>query len=147
MQAFYLWHLPNFHTAYKVPCINPNKITSFSYLKTFKVFWLTDRELFFFNLFLYNLLHILYFPSASLLKVLNVLHCFMPSCHSTGRLFHLSSTLLALIHIWRLWLVSMAVVFSTILSSRSLICSSASVIRSEERRVGKECRSRWSPYH
>ena len=34
-----------------------------------------------------------------------------------------------------------AVVISTILSSRSLIC------RSEERRVGKECRSRWSPYH
>ena len=25
----------------------------------------------------------------------------------------------------------------------SLICG----IRSEERRVGKECRSRWSPYH
>ena len=24
---------------------------------------------------------------------------------------------------------------------------SDSVIRSEERRVGKECRSRWSPYH
>src|SRR2546427_2232744 len=23
----------------------------------------------------------------------------------------------------------------------------ASVLRSEERRVGKECRSRWSPYH
>ena len=23
----------------------------------------------------------------------------------------------------------------------------ATVIRSEERRVGKECRSRWSPYH
>ena len=23
----------------------------------------------------------------------------------------------------------------------------ASAIRSEERRVGKECRSRWSPYH
>ena len=23
----------------------------------------------------------------------------------------------------------------------------AEVIRSEERRVGKECRSRWSPYH
>ena len=22
-----------------------------------------------------------------------------------------------------------------------------SVLRSEERRVGKECRSRWSPYH
>ena len=24
---------------------------------------------------------------------------------------------------------------------------SASLTRSEERRVGKECRSRWSPYH
>ena len=24
---------------------------------------------------------------------------------------------------------------------------SISVLRSEERRVGKECRSRWSPYH
>src|SRR2546428_608871 len=24
---------------------------------------------------------------------------------------------------------------------------SATVVRSEERRVGKECRSRWSPYH
>ena len=23
----------------------------------------------------------------------------------------------------------------------------AAVVRSEERRVGKECRSRWSPYH
>ena len=23
----------------------------------------------------------------------------------------------------------------------------ADVVRSEERRVGKECRSRWSPYH
>ena len=63
-----------------------------------------------------------------------------------------------------------AVFISTILSSRLLTCSSASVIlllilpreflisfivlfiivcflRSEERRVGKECRSRWSPYH
>src|SRR3989449_7122297 len=25
--------------------------------------------------------------------------------------------------------------------------AAASVVRSEERRVGKECRSRWSPYH
>ena len=25
--------------------------------------------------------------------------------------------------------------------------STARVLRSEERRVGKECRSRWSPYH
>ena len=27
------------------------------------------------------------------------------------------------------------------------ILSGAILLRSEERRVGKECRSRWSPYH
>src|SRR6266851_8433385 len=26
-------------------------------------------------------------------------------------------------------------------------CLAAAIARSEERRVGKECRSRWSPYH
>ena len=31
--------------------------------------------------------------------------------------------------------------------SRELMLNSASLYRSEERRVGKECRSRWSPYH
>ena len=36
------------------------------------------------------------------------------------------------------WLVGVPVV---------LIATVASVARSEERRVGKECRSRWSPYH
>src|SRR5215510_12131000 len=29
----------------------------------------------------------------------------------------------------------------------ALACGNTVVIRSEERRVGKECRSRWSPYH
>ena len=29
----------------------------------------------------------------------------------------------------------------------SLMKASAQAARSEERRVGKECRSRWSPYH
>ena len=28
-----------------------------------------------------------------------------------------------------------------------LYVSAPSIFRSEERRVGKECRSRWSPYH
>src|SRR5256885_3860077 len=54
-----------------------------------------------------------------------------------------------------------SVIFSQCFSSRlvtarrySTSCGSASLIdfkkfsfRSEERRVGKECRSRWSPYH
>ena len=31
-----------------------------------------------------------------------------------------------------------------ILAQRCVVCHSC---RSEERRVGKECRSRWSPYH
>src|SRR5256886_15002684 len=34
---------------------------------------------------------------------------------------------------------------ATELTSRSL--DVGAVLRSEERRVGKECRSRWSPYH
>src|SRR3712207_9276433 len=30
---------------------------------------------------------------------------------------------------------------------QTLVCTSSVGPRSEERRVGKECRSRWSPYH
>jgi Superfamily II helicase len=30
---------------------------------------------------------------------------------------------------------------------QTLVCDDAHAARSEERRVGKECRSRWSPYH
>src|ERR1039457_3258461 len=41
--------------------------------------------------------------------------------------------------------------YSRILASRSPCgfepCGGSPVRRSEERRVGKECRSRWSPYH
>ena len=29
----------------------------------------------------------------------------------------------------------------------ALVCLLVRTVRSEERRVGKECRSRWSPYH
>src|SRR5476649_2119677 len=32
-------------------------------------------------------------------------------------------------------------------TSNSFLVLAASCVRSEERRVGKECRSRWSPYH
>ena len=32
-------------------------------------------------------------------------------------------------------------------STASLASLAACLLRSEERRVGKECRSRWSPYH
>src|SRR6266581_3293669 len=36
---------------------------------------------------------------------------------------------------------------SRLSTTRSSSESSAAAVRSEERRVGKECRSRWSPYH
>ena len=29
----------------------------------------------------------------------------------------------------------------------AIFCAKEAGVRSEERRVGKECRSRWSPYH
>src|SRR3712207_9215427 len=35
----------------------------------------------------------------------------------------------------------------TVLATRHAILASRFSSRSEERRVGKECRSRWSPYH
>src|SRR3712207_9304744 len=48
------------------------------------------------------------------------------------------------------WGVVAPIVFSVITFSGSAQFAVAAVLgasRSEERRVGKECRSRWSPYH
>ena len=36
---------------------------------------------------------------------------------------------------------------SFVLAAAMTGCINDSDVRSEERRVGKECRSRWSPYH
>src|SRR2546426_154052 len=46
-----------------------------------------------------------------------------------------------------LTLANYAYVFTYPLSARAVWNSLKLAIRSEERRVGKECRSRWSPYH
>src|SRR3990167_2838471 len=35
----------------------------------------------------------------------------------------------------------------TVFGSAAQVVADAAITRSEERRVGKECRSRWSPYH
>src|SRR5260370_20321529 len=43
--------------------------------------------------------------------------------------------------------MSVAVIHGASLSEEPRACYSADAPRSEERRVGKECRSRWSPYH
>ena len=45
------------------------------------------------------------------------------------------------------WLLSSGTTGSFINSSSYCLNSSSLQYRSEERRVGKECRSRWSPYH
>ena len=37
--------------------------------------------------------------------------------------------------------------FTTVASFIAMYLSARKYLRSEERRVGKECRSRWSPYH
>ena len=37
--------------------------------------------------------------------------------------------------------------FFLLFTFASMITYNTYVLRSEERRVGKECRSRWSPYH
>jgi len=39
------------------------------------------------------------------------------------------------------------VVFSVSMSIFAIVLVGLVALRSEERRVGKECRSRWSPYH
>ena len=45
-------------------------------------------------------------------------------------------------------LIAMSIVFSRVLSiSTGFVRFNLGSLRSEERRVGKECRSRWSPYH
>src|SRR5256885_16730156 len=72
-------------------------------------------------------------------------------------------------NMYKLFAFSMGIIFSTISASHAAFCMPAdsnpttdgknhyiasypvnqalSLPRSEERRVGKECRSRWSPYH
>ena len=43
--------------------------------------------------------------------------------------------------------LSAACVFELFRGFESMDIHPSKVLRSEERRVGKECRSRWSPYH
>ena len=38
-------------------------------------------------------------------------------------------------------------VIGAMIMDRDAIADVIDIVRSEERRVGKECRSRWSPYH
>ena len=51
---------------------------------------------------------------------------------------------------WLLSIMMLLTVFPTNMAFAGLIDPSQKAViefRSEERRVGKECRSRWSPYH
>src|ERR1044072_10058341 len=42
---------------------------------------------------------------------------------------------------------ALAPTIETLIAARALQGAAGALVRSEERRVGKECRSRWSPYH
>ena len=54
-------------------------------------------------------------------------------------------------HIYRRFILSAVLVFPVVISAGAQELAGydgvAALRRSEERRVGKECRSRWSPYH
>ena len=49
-------------------------------------------------------------------------------------------------HCARLWVEREPLTLTLISRNEEKLCHIAQ-LRSEERRVGKECRSRWSPYH
>src|SRR3989442_15917576 len=50
---------------------------------------------------------------------------------------------------WLMWHIARAedIMVGALIAGREQVCDDAWRKRSEERRVGKECRSRWSPYH
>ena len=45
------------------------------------------------------------------------------------------------------WLGTGVIINPGVTIGKNSVIGAGSVVRSEERRVGKECRSRWSPYH
>ena len=56
---------------------------------------------------------------------------------------------LPIYNVWRWWEVVLSAFVMLVIPPLTAVLVSLPVIdvRSEERRVGKECRSRWSPYH
>ena len=44
-------------------------------------------------------------------------------------------------------LIILVCTMAAVITTRRVVKNNPSTTRSEERRVGKECRSRWSPYH
>ena len=57
------------------------------------------------------------------------------------------ATAVALILIVLLFIISLSIIYNTIRLGTFTRREEIAIMRSEERRVGKECRSRWSPYH
>ena len=79
---------------------------------------------------------------------LNFMYLFLPIClllyfilHGIKARNYLLLVMSLLFYAWGepKWIILMIVT--------TLIDYGAGLLRSEERRVGKECRSRWSPYH
>src|SRR2546421_11783708 len=87
-----------------------------------------------------------------------------PACAKLYTVAAFASTLSNLVEQRWVWPAALAVIASeltaaalllwprtvrtgALLASALLLAFAAYALRSEERRVGKECRSRWSPYH
>ena len=82
------------------------------------------------------------FPSIFRLYCCSFCSCFSARCFSS-----LSSVSFFSAFLFSSLSSSSFLAFSVPGSTSSVTSTSSVMLRSEERRVGKECRSRWSPYH
>ena len=78
-----------------------------------------------------------YLKSLHFSAIKHLVLCLLLSNHCFSAIMHISGLLIAI----------QSLLFSYQTSSLLLSSHCFLAIRSEERRVGKECRSRWSPYH
>ena len=91
----------------------------------------------YFDYFIFNLKLIIFFVFSALLLIIALL---------LGKIIPLLGKWLPVIfHKLLIWLLSVSIEFEGKIKKSN--DSNLFISRSEERRVGKECRSRWSPYH
>ena len=76
-----------------------------------------------------------------------LLHSMLELLSSMLKLRHLLLDVLSNLSLVMQLLFQLLNATECLLQSPCHICNVRDVVRSEERRVGKECRSRWSPYH
>src|SRR2546426_7467653 len=92
--------------------------------------------------------HALFFGSAAVASLAGgTVHGFFLDARTLGNEILWRITLIAIgVTAASAWAIGARGLFSAPMARRITIAAAAA-FRSEERRVGKECRSRWSPYH